>query len=106
MFCIRAGDRKCDAEDRSFSQLALDGDFSVHAFYDVPDDRKSQASATHRARAGFIDPIKSLEDTRQILRRDSYAVISNPDAHRSISGLRDCDLNLARVTIEFHSVGQ
>src|ERR1700723_101159 len=67
----RLNDWNFNPEYRSISRFALYGDRSLVQLDDPLRDGQTQAGATERAAAGFIDAVEALEDPRLILRSNS-----------------------------------
>ena len=53
---------------------------------DVLDDRQAEPGAAHLARAGGVDPVKSLGQPWQVLARYALALIAHGYRHRRIFG--------------------
>lgn len=69
-----------NGEHASFGENAFDFDHAVMRFDDMLTNGEAQAcSARCRTRAIFIDPIKPLEETRQVLGEDTDPGIVNLD---------------------------
>jgi len=47
------------------------------------------------ARAGFVDAIEALEDSREILGRDAYAGVGYPYGDAAVAGEGNADANFA-----------
>ena len=59
---------------------------------DVLDDRQTKSGAAGFAASGWVDAIEALRDARQMLARDSGAVIGDADQHPGSAPLgRDID---------------
>src|SRR5690348_16262588 len=62
--------RQRQGKGRSFAELALHTYMAGHLFGDMFDDRQAQAGAPGFPRACLIDAVKTLEDARQLVRRN------------------------------------
>src|SRR3954447_2038939 len=74
-----------DGEAGSFTQLALYRNTSVHVFNGVLDDGEPQSGAADGAGPGFVYAIESLENSGEVLGRDSDAGVGDGHFH-GVSG--------------------
>jgi hypothetical protein len=68
-----------NAETAAFSQLTFYRYMTAMRLSDVFDDRQTQTGPPHVAAAGFVYPIESFEEPRQMLLGNADAVILNAD---------------------------
>src|SRR6202051_2982637 len=73
------GDRsgQVDGEGGACSRRAVDGQPSAVAVEDVFDERKTESGSALGTTLGYIHAIKSLGQSRQVLRRDAGTVIAH-----------------------------
>ena len=69
------------ADGRPCARFAFRFDIAAVQLRDVFHDRKAEPGSAEFADARFVGPIKTLENSRQIARRNSDALIRNTDAH-------------------------
>ena len=65
------------------ANLALHYYRAAVGFYQAFRNSKTQAGAAGSAGAGFIYPVKALENHRQVFRRDAFARIRNADVYHT-----------------------
>src|SRR5438046_10260268 len=63
-------------EGRALAQRAGDIQPTAMAVEDVLDDGKPEARSAQFARAGIVEPVKTLCQARQVLARDAVAMIA------------------------------
>ena len=67
---------------RSLADPAIDGDIAADRLDQVLDDREAQAGPAHFAAPGLIDPVKPLEDAREVVARDADPGVGHLDLDR------------------------
>src|SRR3989339_1162928 len=65
----------------AFVPFTFDEQTTPMTIDDMLDDGQTQPSSTHRARASLVYPIKSLSQTRQMLRINALAIIAHANFH-------------------------
>src|SRR5690349_4171197 len=75
------GGRKRDEEFRPLAGDAFDADLAAVRLHDVLHDRKPEPGAALLARAGLVDPIKTLEDPRPRLEWNAGTIVAHAQLH-------------------------
>ena len=73
--------RKNRADGRAATEFACSFDTAAMQLDNMLYDRQTQTCATQLATPRFVRPIKALEDSRQIARRNSDALIRNAESY-------------------------
>ena len=79
--------RQRDGEEAAFSRSAVNAHLATVGLNNVLDDRQPQAGTTLLAAAGFVDPIESFEQTRQMLAINAAAEITHGDLDSGRPGM-------------------
>src|SRR5215213_1653806 len=80
-----------NGERAAFAEFRGDGDFTTMQQRDVFHDREAEAGAAHVSRARTINAIKAFEQSLQVLRRNTVAVVLNEDSVACSRLMRDRD---------------
>ena len=73
-----------NAKAAALSKLAFNRNVTAMRLGNVFDDRQTQTGSTHIAAAGFVHPVETLEDPRQMLLGNTDPVILNADNYLGI----------------------
>jgi hypothetical protein len=73
-----------NAKTAAFSKLAFNRDVTAMRLGNVFDDCQPQTGSTHIATAGFVHPLETFEEPRQVLLRNTDALVLNADNHLGI----------------------
>src|SRR6266403_2807998 len=92
-FCDTAGFRgvfagEQDTNGRAPTKLAFRFDAAAVQLRDVLDDGKAKAGAAQLAAARLVDPIKSLEDARQIFFANADSSVANTECNLAVVAVR------------------
>ena len=68
-----------DGKNRAFSELRIDGHLAAVEERQVLHNGESQSGTAHVARPGAVDPVKTLEQPFQMLRRNPVAIVLDKD---------------------------
>jgi hypothetical protein len=74
---------QCDSEDAALARRAVGLDAPAVCFHRPARDGQAQsetaAAVSVLPAAGGIDPVETVEDMRQVLRRNAFALIADAD---------------------------
>src|SRR5258708_11588414 len=76
---ILAGGRQRHREGRALAGRALDVEAAAVAVDDVLDDGEAQPGAAQLARAGGVDAVEALGESRQVACRTAVALVADGD---------------------------
>jgi hypothetical protein len=91
--------RQVDAEAAAFSQPAFYRNLAAMSLGNVFYNRQSQTGSAHAAAAGLVHPVETLEQPRQMLLRNTDAMILDTDNHLRILSTGSQQNRTLRLTV-------